>query len=65
MYHYAYVRKDLISKTKNSSSQTDVVSQKKVCYHYDNFKDVNDCALFIGLQTHTLREVENKFNIEI
>jgi len=65
MYHYAYVRKDLISKTKNSSSQTDVVSQKKVCYHYDNFKDINDSALFIGLQTHTLREVENKFNIEI
>lgn len=65
MYHYAYVRKNLISKVSNTSAQMDMVSKQQVCYHFDNFKKASDGALFIGLQPFALKEVENKFNIEI
>lgn len=65
MYHYAYVRHNLISKVTNSSAQSDIISQKQICYHFDNFKEAKDGALFIGLQPFALKEVENKFNINL
>ena len=65
MYHYAYVRHNLKSKVKNSSAQSDMVSQAQICYHFDNFKKAQDGALFIGLQPFALKEVENKFNINL
>lgn len=65
MYHYAYVRKRLRSKVENSSSQMPDELKDKVCYHFDHWKSVEDKALFIGNTEHTLREVENKFNIQI
>ena len=65
MYHYAYVRKRIRSKVENSSSQMEDELKDKICYHYDQWKGVEDKALFIGNTEHTLREVENKFNIQI
>jgi hypothetical protein len=65
MHHFAYVRKDLWSKVMNSSAQMDEISKKKVIHHYEKFNDINDGALFIGLQSHKLKEVPNQFNIEL
>ena len=65
MYHYAYVRNNLVSKVTNTSAQSDYISKKQVCHHFDNFKGVEDGALFIGLQAFDLKEVENKFNINL
>jgi hypothetical protein len=65
MYHYAYVRHNLRSKVDNSSSQMSDENKDAVCNHFDNFKSVNEGALFIGMTRHPLREVENKFNIEL
>lgn len=65
MYHYAYVRKRIRSKVENSSSQMTDELKDKICYHYDHWKGIEDNALFIGNTKHTLREVENKFNIQI
>jgi len=65
MYHYAYVRHNLKSKVTNSSAQSDMVSQAQICYHFDNFNEVKDGALFIGLQPFALKEVGNKFNISL
>lgn len=65
MYHYAYVRKSLRSKVENSSSQMADEIKDKICYHFDHWKSIDDKALFIGETEHTLKEVENKFNIQI
>jgi len=65
MYHYAYVRHNLRSKVDNSSSQMSDENKDAVCNHFDNFKSVDEGALFIGMTRHPLREVENKFNIEL
>ena len=65
MYHYAYVRKRIRSKVENSSSQMADELKDKVCYHYEQWKGIEDKALFIGNTEHTLRQVENKFNIQI
>ncbi len=65
MYHYAYVRHNLVSKVNNTSAQMDIVSKQQVCYHFDNFKSIKDGALFIGLQPFALKKVENKFNINL
>ena len=64
-YHFAYVRKNLISKVKNSSAQSDKQSANQVIQHYDNWKSKKDGALLIGNQNFGLEEVENKFNINI
>lgn len=63
MYHYAYVRHNLRSKVANSSSQMSDENKEAVCNHFDNFKSVDEGALFIGMTRHPLMEVENKFNI--
>jgi hypothetical protein len=65
MYHYAYVRHNLVSKVTNTSAQSDIISKKQVCHHFDNFKSVNDGALFIGMQKFNLKEVPNKFKIQL
>jgi hypothetical protein len=65
MYHYAYVRNNLISKVNNSSCQSDKQSKKEVIERYENWKTIDDGALFIGKQERTLKEVENKFNIKL
>ena len=38
-------------------------NKEAVCNHFDNFKSVDEGALFIGMTRHPLMEVENKFNI--
>jgi len=65
MYHYAYVRKSIRMKVENSSSQSSDEDKDKVCYHFDHWKGIEDKALFIGNTEYTLKEVDNKFNIEI
>lgn len=65
MYHYAYVRHNLVSKVTNTSAQMDIMAKKKVCYHFDKFKTIDEGALFIGMQQFNLKEVPNKFNIKI
>ena len=65
MHHFAYVRKKLLSKVMNSSSQMSDELKEKVCNHFNEWKSVEQKALFIGNTEHTLREVENKFNIQI
>ena len=65
MYHYAYVRHNLISKVTNTSAQMDEISKQQVCFHFDNFRDEKDGALFIGLQPFKLKKVHNKFKIEL
>tara|TARA_R100001015_G_C4606230_1_gene161293 strand:- start:105 stop:908 length:804 start_codon:yes stop_codon:yes gene_type:complete len=65
MYHYAYVRHNLVSKVNNTSAQMDIISKQQVCHHFDNFKNVEEGALFIGLQPFALKKVENKFNIKL
>jgi len=65
MYHYAYVRNNLISKVNNSSCQSDKQSKKEVIERYENWKTIDDGALFIGKQENKLIEVENKFKIKL
>lgn len=63
-HHFAYIRHNLISKTTNSSAQTDEKSKLMVNYQFDNWKK-GDGALLIGLQKFGLKEVDNKFNIKL
>lgn len=65
MYHYAYVRHNLDSKVANSSAQTSTESKEAVKKHFDNWSIISDGALMIGMQSFGLKEVENKFNIEL
>ena len=65
LYHYAYVRNDIRSKVNNSSSQSSDEHKELVCNHYENWKTIEDKAIFIGGKEYTLREVNNKFNIQI
>jgi len=65
MYHYAYVRNNLISKVNNSSAQSDKQTAKDVIDRYENWKSVEDGACLIGKQEFGLKEVPNKFNISI
>ena len=65
MYHYSYVRKDIESKVLNSSSQSDEKSKLQVIKHYKNWKSIKDGGLLIGNRKYKLKEVENKFNINI
>ena len=64
-YHYAYVRHHLIDKVKNSTAQSEIEDGQKVIDHYDNWKGIEDGALTIGLHKHKLKEVKNKFAIDI
>lgn len=63
MYHYSYVRHNLLSKVENTSAQSNNESKKRVCKHFDNFKSKDDGALLINLQEFKLKEVQNKFDI--
>ena len=63
MYHYSYVRNNLISKVNNTSAQNNKESRIKVCNHFDNFSSKKDGALFLNLKEFKLKEVKNKFNI--
>ena len=65
MYHYSYVRKNIESKIYNSSAQSDKKNQKIVIDHFNNWKNIEDGAKFIGGYNFKLKEVENKFNILI
>lgn len=64
-HHFAYVRNNLDSKVKNSSAQSDEKSKEAVKYHFNNWSSVNDGAIMIGMQKYGLKEVENKFDIEL
>jgi len=65
MHHFAYVRNNIETKVRNSSSQMDSYSQDEVIRHYNQFDDISKGALLLGNQTFGLIEVENKFNIEL
>lgn len=65
MYHYSYLRLDLLSKIKNSSAQTNIFEQNNVLAHYENCNKITDGALLLNNQKFDLIEVENKFNIQL
>lgn len=65
MHHFSYVRKDIESKIRNSSSQFSVEEQDEVINHFHNASNIEKGALFLNNQRFKLIEVENKFNIEI
>jgi hypothetical protein len=65
MYHYAYVRNNLISKVNNSSAQSDENSSKEIIKRYEKWKSKEDGALCINMIENKLIEVENKFNIKL
>ena len=66
MYHYAYVRKDIESKVKNSSAQADKTIQNRIIKQYNAFTEKDRDCMMLG-QTHTkkVKVVENKFNIKL
>jgi len=64
-HHFAYVRHNLETKVENSSAQTDEKSKLAVRFHFDTWTKKEDGALMIGLQKYGLKEVPNKFNIDI
>lgn len=64
-HHFAYVRHNLDSKVTNSSAQSDEKSKEAVKYHFNNWSSVNDGAIMIGMQKYGLKEVENKFDIDL
>ena len=66
MYHYAYVRKNIESKIKNSSAQADKTIQERIIKQYNSFtKKDRDCMMLGQTHTQKVKVVENKFNIEI
>jgi hypothetical protein len=65
MHHFAYVRKDLLTKIKNSSVQMDTGSQKQLLHHFNNWKGKESGALMLSEQKYELIEVDNYFNIKL
>jgi len=67
MYHYSYVRSDIVSKINNSSSSSrnSIIEKKRVIKHFNLCKKVSDGAMFLNNCKFELIEVENKFNIEL
>lgn len=65
MHHFSYIRNNIESKIFNTSAQMDKVSQQEVIYHFKNFKNIKDGALFLGMQYFDLKEVKNQFNIQL
>jgi len=63
-YHYAYVRHNIKSKVLNSSARVPKQQQEFVMMYYDEYKEGNK-AILLGMQIFEVKEVENKFNIEI
>lgn len=65
MYHFSYVRKNLLSKVRNSSAQFNKVVQDKVVNHWNDISNISQGALFLNNQKFDLIESENVFNINL
>jgi len=64
-HHFAYVRHNLKLKTENSSAQTDKQGKFAVNFHYDTWSKKEDGGLMIGMRKYDLKEVSNKFAIDL
>ena len=66
MYHYAYVRKNIESKIRNSSAQADKSFQDRIIKQFNSFKESDRKCMMLGQhQATNLKIVDNKFNIKI
>jgi hypothetical protein len=65
MYHYSYVRKDMVSKVSNSSAHFNVEHQREIINHWNDATDIKKGALFLSNQKFNLIECENIFNIKL
>jgi hypothetical protein len=67
MYHYSYVRADIVRKINNSSacSRISDLQKEETINHFNLCKKVSDGAMFLNNRKFDLIQVENKFNIEL